>query len=687
MEIVEKQTVDELFRSLIEVINIPYKNNTHNFIKIFELILNKTSSPSSVEDFHILDNFGTALERSGKLLEALCCFEEILKLNSNYLKSYQNLDNVKNQLVERWHFRMLNDVHRNAVYRNAIGTAIANGRSKVLDIGTGTGLLSLYSAYNGGTDIKACDDAKIMIDVASEVFKLNKLDDKISLINKYSHDLTEDAIGGRVDLVVTETLDSGVFGEGILQTLIHAKEHLLQADGLIIPSRVKLYIAGFECKSIASENVCINSSFSDLIYLKGHRLVAFNDEPYDTENVRQLKDFKIITKIEEAFECNFNDLDDMKKCLNGNVETKVRLEFERNGLLDGFVMWFSLCLDENNIVESKPCINSCWDQTIFKLNHRFANMEKLKYLNVTVSCREGMLNLSHYYNYTGRTFPVSREIIKFVNDTAYLNKLEFDFFNGMKQTHSKRFDNVLDFSPFPYIGISLLKEKRAKKLYCSSEALTFVSFVAACNCIDRENIVFIGDPVDVLLIPDMFDLMILSLVEPLGCVNSIQIANYDILKTNKLKTNGCIIPHKMELWTELIHSQWLNEVGKIVNPEMTDLHITELMNEFSTTNQLNLQSFEHEKLSNPFQLADIQLNDQFYTRLIKLQIKPTNKPVNGILYFYKIYVTQDSEPISTRRSYSYIKRACFTFDDFKCVNSKATVQFVQNNGVIKCCLR
>lgn len=63
MEIVEKQTVEELFQSLIEVINIPYKNNTQNFIKIFELILNKTSSPSSVEDFHILDTFGTALER------------------------------------------------------------------------------------------------------------------------------------------------------------------------------------------------------------------------------------------------------------------------------------------------------------------------------------------------------------------------------------------------------------------------------------------------------------------------------------------------------------------------------------------------------------------------------------------------------------------------------------------------
>lgn len=601
------------------------------------------------------------------------------------------MDNVKNQLVERWHFRMLNDVQRNSAFRRAIAGAITtHGFRNILDIGTGTGLLSIYAQQTlPDINVIACEDTKIMLNIAQQVLKINNLEQRVRLLNKYSHDLTETDLGGvRSDLIVTETLDSGVFGEAILQTLIHAKEHLLQPNtGRIIPSRIQMYIAGFESKQIASENVCINNGFADLIYLKSHRLVAKCTEPYDTENVRQIKDFKIITSIEQAFECDFNNLLEMKQCLDGTIEKKVRLDYERAGFLDGFVMWFALTLDEQNVIESKPSVNSCWDQTIFKLNHRFANMEKLKYLNVTVSCKDGILNLSHYYNFPGKVLAVQQDVIKFINDTVYLNKMEFDFFSSMKGRHSKRYDTVLDFSPFPYIGISLMKEKRAQKLYCSKESQDFICFVAFCNCLQFENIVFIDDPVEVLYVGEKFDLIILSPIDTLGCVNSSQISNYTILKTNNLNPNGCMIPHKIELWAELIASDWLARVGRCTNGELDALRVTELMNQFATTNQLNLLSFEHEKLSNPFQVADIQLDDAFAENLVKLKVKCSDKPVNGILYFYKIYVAETAEPISTRRNCSHIRRACFVVDDFKCENAKATVHFVQNHGVIKCCLR
>lgn len=643
------------------------------------------------------------------LLQAYCCFEEILALNPNFLRSYQHLDNVKNQLVERWHFRMLNDADRNLTFKNAIRNAIqVNGCRRVLDIGTGTGLLSIYAKQMGAHEIIACEDSKVMIDIAQQVLNFNEMDQQINLINKYSCDLNASDIGGRVDLVVTETLDSGVFGEGILQNLIHAKEALLKTNGggQIIPSRIKLYIAGFESKTIAAENVCINNSFFDLIYTKGFRLVAESSEPYDTENVRQLKDFKLITKTEEAFDCDFNNLDEMKQCLDGTRVNKVRLEYERSGYLDGFVVWFSLYLDETNVIESNPATVSCWDQTIFKLNHRFANMEKLKYLNVTVSCKDGILNLNHYYDYTGKVVSVSQEIIRFINDTEYLNKLEFDFFsNSPKPTiddlnHQHcpitSYNNVLDFSPFPCIGIGLLKERRAQKLYCSKAAQSFIYFVAACNCIALEQFVFIDASIDVLFDastdPIKFDVIILSLIDQYGCVNSGEIANYHILKTHKLTANGCMIPHRLELCGQLISSDWLSHVSRVTNPELNSLHISPVINRFQTTHQLNLLCFDHEKLSNPVPFGDIQLDDQFYEKYILIKLKPTDKPINGILYFFKIYFTATAtEPITTRRNSSFIKRACFVIGDGGMTLTsgggpinKAIVHFSQNHGVIKC---
>ena len=69
---------------------------------------------------------------------------------SYFLKSYQAnpffspslycMENLKNALVERWHFIMLNDFERNQAYKMAIKKAVEAGYSSVLDIGAGTGL-------------------------------------------------------------------------------------------------------------------------------------------------------------------------------------------------------------------------------------------------------------------------------------------------------------------------------------------------------------------------------------------------------------------------------------------------------------------------------------------------------------------------------------------------------------------
>ena len=56
------------------------------------------------------------------------------------------MDNVCSSLVERWHFRMLNDGVRNAAFQRAIRRAMDRLQEKsrelvVLDIGTGSGIL------------------------------------------------------------------------------------------------------------------------------------------------------------------------------------------------------------------------------------------------------------------------------------------------------------------------------------------------------------------------------------------------------------------------------------------------------------------------------------------------------------------------------------------------------------------
>jgi hypothetical protein len=64
----------------------------------------------------------------------------------------------------------------------------------------------------------------------------------------------------RVSLVVTETVDAGLLGEGILQTLIHAWESLLlppgskdevSSVGRVVPEAAGVWIVPIECLHIA----------------------------------------------------------------------------------------------------------------------------------------------------------------------------------------------------------------------------------------------------------------------------------------------------------------------------------------------------------------------------------------------------------------------------------------------------
>lgn len=64
----------------------------------------------------------------------------------------------------------------------------------------------------------------------------------------------------RVSLVVTETVDAGLLGEGILQSLIHAWEHLLLPPrsedqvanvGKVVPEAAGIWVVPIECLHIA----------------------------------------------------------------------------------------------------------------------------------------------------------------------------------------------------------------------------------------------------------------------------------------------------------------------------------------------------------------------------------------------------------------------------------------------------
>lgn len=145
--------------------------------------------------------------------------------------------------IPRWHFDIVQDQGRNSAYEAALRRSIAPG-CKVLEIGTGTGLLAMMAARAGAGEVITCESDPAIAMAARQIIALNGYADRVRVITKHSTDLDIDKdLGGPVDMLVSEILANDLLGEGTLPVLEHACRHLLKPGALIIPARGRVRVA------------------------------------------------------------------------------------------------------------------------------------------------------------------------------------------------------------------------------------------------------------------------------------------------------------------------------------------------------------------------------------------------------------------------------------------------------------
>lgn len=585
---------------------------------------------------------------------------------------------------------MLNDEMRNEAFRKAIKYWIEKeGKNEVIDIGTGTGLLSLYAAEcKNVKSISAIEADSVMNNIATKVFNDNNQSEKIELINKNSIDIEIGKdIKSKVSLVYSEILDCGVFGEGILDTFIHAKENLLKVDGKIVPHKVIIYVTGYNSKSLCSNHILLNDTFNEYIFLDNYRLVAENTEPYDAEYVDRIKDFRLVTNTCNPLEVNFNSIKSMNQHFDGIIMKNFQLQSEANDYLDGFVVWFDLFLNEMepaNVISTKPQSNSCWNQAIFKLRERVL-LQKYEIIKLTISCRDGILKIDHTIDEHLDTvdIPVDPYILKFLNDEDYLEHLEY-----AANEYKGNIKNCLDLSPFPYIGFLMLKESRAEQLWCSKKNEKILKLLATKNCIDYKQIAFVYENELTEFLDARFDLIILNPFHELGDLNSDICNNFILYKKLLSSDSSLLIPYKVSLFGELINSDWLSTSCRVVNENIKKLKIDKYINEYSTELFLDIEHFhEYEKLTDEFRIATIVMNDDFHEKTVQPIMRNINLPCTAILLFFKIQMTiRTNREFSTHRygKNCFFRKFAHILPQEKMINNAhAKIRFMQNYGILK----
>ena len=194
-----------------------------------------------------INNLGAALEATGDEVGAVTAYRRALQIDPGYVEARDNLDLACAKAAPAWHFPMMADAARNEAYDQALRRA-APGR-RVLDIGTGSGLLSMMAVRAGASNVTTCEAVPQIAEAARRVIAANGLSDRIALHARHSHSLEVGReLPARAEVLVTETFSSGVLSEAVLPTLEHARRHLLTPGAVVIPRAASAhgYLVGGE---------------------------------------------------------------------------------------------------------------------------------------------------------------------------------------------------------------------------------------------------------------------------------------------------------------------------------------------------------------------------------------------------------------------------------------------------------
>lgn len=154
------------------------------------------------------------------------------------------------------HEEMLKDAVRTQTYRKSIiqNKHLFKGKV-VLDVGCGTGILSMFAAQAGAKKVIGVDCASIAVQ-AREIVRVNGLDDTVEIIQGKIEELTLPV--EKVDIIISEWMGYFLLYESMLDSVLYARDKWLAPGGLLFPDKANMYICAIEDSEYKDDKINCN---------------------------------------------------------------------------------------------------------------------------------------------------------------------------------------------------------------------------------------------------------------------------------------------------------------------------------------------------------------------------------------------------------------------------------------------
>jgi SAM-dependent methyltransferase len=248
--------------------------------------------------------------------------------------------------LPKWHFSIVRDAARNAVYNEALRRHVRGKR--VLEIGAGSGILAMMAARAGAKEVISCECNPAMAVIARDIVARNGFSDRVNIIAKHSRDLSlGDDLAGPADVLVSEIVSNDLLGQDILGCMEDAIGRLTAPAARVIPSHgsIRIALAYYSKAGDRSLEMVDGFDLSPLGRIAYHPLLAVGDESLELRG-----------PAEDIFTFNF--------VAGGPFDvTRASARLKSNGgRANGFIQWMKVVMDHEASYESRPSQGntSCW---------------------------------------------------------------------------------------------------------------------------------------------------------------------------------------------------------------------------------------------------------------------------------------------------------------------------------------